>query len=29
MSIIDRNCIFFEGPLTANATGNAVPLTGR
>ena len=28
MSIIDRNCIFFEGPLTANATGNAVALTG-
>ena len=28
MSIIDRNCIFFEGPLTANATGQAVPLTG-
>ena len=28
MSIIDRNCVFFEGPLTANATGNAVPLNG-
>ena len=28
MAIIDRNCIFFEGPLTANATGNAVALTG-
>ena len=28
MSIIDRNCIFFEGPLTSNATGNAVGLTG-
>ena len=28
MSIIDRNSIFFEGPLTANATGNAVGLTG-
>ena len=28
MSIIDRNSIFFEGPLTANAAGNPVPLTG-
>ena len=28
MSIIDRNTVFFEGPLTANATGNAVALTG-
>ena len=28
MSIIDRNSIFFEGPLTANAAGSPVPLTG-
>ena len=28
MSIIDRNSVFFEGPLTANAAGNPVPLTG-
>ena len=28
MAIIDRNSIFFEGPLTANSTGNAVALTG-
>ena len=28
MSIIDRNCVFIEGPLTANATGTAVALTG-
>ena len=27
MAIIDRNCIFFEGPLTAPATGPVVALT--
>ena len=27
MAIIDRNCIFFEGPLTAPATGAVVALT--
>lgn len=27
MAIIDRNCIFFEGPLTATATGPVVALT--
>lgn len=34
MAIIDRNCIFFEGPLTAAATGpvvalNSLTLPGR
>ena len=28
MAIIDRNSVFFEGPLTANATGNPVALNG-
>ncbi len=28
MAIIDRNAVFFEGPLTANATGQPVALTG-
>ena len=28
MAIIDRNSVFFEGPLTANATGQPVALTG-
>ena len=27
MAIIDRNAVFFEGPLTADAQGAAVPLT--
>ena len=27
MAIIDRNCIFFEGPVTAPATGPVVALT--
>lgn len=27
MAIIDRNCIFFEGPLTAPSTGKVVALT--
>ncbi|CAI3240123.1 hypothetical protein [Desulfovibrio legallii] len=27
MAIIDRNAVFFEGSLTANATGNTVALT--
>lgn len=27
MAIIDRNCIFFEGPLTSAATGAPVALT--
>ena len=27
MAIIDRNCIFFEGPVTAQTTGNVVALT--
>lgn len=28
MAIIDRNSIFFEGPLTASTTGTAVALNG-
>ena len=27
MAIIDRNAVFFEGPLTADARGPAVALT--
>ncbi|SDF40827.1 hypothetical protein [Desulfovibrio legallii] len=27
MAIIDRNAVFFEGPLTANAAGSVVALT--
>ena len=27
MAIIDSHCILFEGPLTAESTGKAVPLT--
>ena len=27
MAIIDSHCILFEGPLSAESTGKAVPLT--